>query len=117
MKLTGVNKVATPSEFTRERAKIQYIANCTRPDLCAAYQQIAVPEDQLTEKQYKSLNKLVERCNSTSEIGLKYLSLDKDNLRLMLFTDASFGNAANLKSELGFVILLVDGDNRVTILD
>ena len=105
-----------PSEFFSERAKIQYIANCTRPDLCAASQLLAIPESKLTDAHYKKMKHLVERCKSTAKTGLKYVPLDDSSLRIMLFTDASFANTHNLKSQIGFVVVLSDKDGKANII-
>ena len=115
-KLQAIGKPLDSNDFISERAKVQYIGNCTRPDVCAASQLLAMPVSKLTDKHFKTMNNLVKRCNSTNEVGLNYVPLDKESLRLMLFTDASFANAPNYKSQLGFVLLLADRFNKANIV-
>ena len=46
--------------------------------------------------------------HETCDIELVFVPLDFSSLRLMLFTGASFDNASNFRSQLGFVIVLAD---------
>lgn len=115
MKLSAARTVSGTRDYVSERAEVQYVANCTRPDLCAALQLLVMQEEKIQPENVKALNKLIKRCNATSEVGLNYVTLDRNSLRIMLFTDDSFTNASNLKSQLGFVALLVNGDNSAHV--
>jgi len=44
------------------------------------------------------------------------VKLDRTSLRVVLFTDASFGNTSDLSSQTGFVIALVDGNDNANII-
>lgn len=59
---------------------------------------------------------IVERCHSTADIGMRFIPLDINSLRLVLFTDASFANADNLKSQIDFVLVLADGSDNANII-
>ena len=59
------------------------------------------------------MNKLINWCHDTSSVGLTFVPLNREKLRLQLFTDASFANANRLKSKLDFVVLLVDDTRKV----
>lgn len=111
-KLSSLTVAQDRDDFVSTRAKAQYIGNCTRPDICAAVQLLASSTTTPEEKDYKSLEAVVRRCNATANVGLKYVPLDMKTLRLVLFTDASFANTKNLKSQIGFVFVLTD-DQRV----
>ena len=62
------------------------------------------------------MEKLVRRCKNASQVGLRYVNLDRESLKLLLFTDASFANANKLKSQLGFVVVLADKHGRGNIV-
>jgi len=106
----------TQTEFISERASVQYIGVCTRPDLCAASQLLASAAANPKKEDFIKMKKLIERCRSTIKVHLKYVPLDVNDLRLLLFTDASFANADKLKSQIGFVLVLADGSNNANIL-
>ena len=53
---------------------------------------------------------------NTKENGLTYVNLDLNTCRIVLLSDASFANNVDLKSQLGYLILLVDGSNKCNIL-
>ncbi len=42
--------------------------------------------------------------------------MDENTLRLVLFTDASFANSDNLKSQIGFVLALADASGNANII-
>ena len=51
-----------------------------------------------------------------SSQGLCFVQLDKDSLKLIAFIDSSFANNYDLLSQIGFVIVLVDKNNRANVL-
>ena len=65
---------------------------------------------------YRDVNKLVITCRRTAEDGLRFVNLDLDTLRVVVFCDASFANADHYKSQLGFCVLLVDGNDKANIV-
>ncbi len=115
-KLQDLTNATTPTEFHSTRAKLQYIGVMSRPDICAQTQLLSNGTSDPSNEDYKKLNKIVEWCNKTSNIGLTYKALDLDTCRLCLFTDASFANSKNFKSQIGFLLALVDGNNVANIL-
>ena len=115
-KLRNLKIPINHDELTSTRAQIQYIASCTRPDLSSPVQLMAAELNDDLPQTYKKLKKLVKWCHDTCDIGLQYVPLDADTLRLVLFTDAAFGNGEKLNSQLGFILLLVDGNNDANII-
>lgn len=115
-KLRKLDTVDTAKSFSSVRAQMQYVGCCTRPDICAEVQLLASGNQDPTKSEMKRLNKMVNRCIETSSTGLNYEFLDINSVRLALFTDASFANAAKLKSQIGYVLVLVDKDNRANII-
>lgn len=116
-KLERLEKVKTAEEFISARAAIQYIGVSTRPDLCAPAQLLATTVDKVNDQDIKDLNKLIKFCKETKDIGLKFVPIDMDSARLLLFTDASFANTKDLKSQLGFLNILVDKHGNMNIIN
>ena len=115
-KLRKVAKPKNPEEMVSLRALLQYIGCCTRPDLCASVQLLASQVTDPDNSTYSAMEKIVERCHDTTDMGLRFVPMEKKSLRLALFSDASFANADRLKSQLGFVVLLVDGNDKANII-
>lgn len=103
-------------DFVSERAKVQYIGNCTRPDLSAPAQLLANSSTDPSIEDINKLSKLIKYCHSTFDVGLNFVPLDQDSVRLVLFTDASFANAKDWKSQIGFVLIAVDKDMNANIV-
>lgn len=115
-KLKSISVPITSQELKSVRAQIAYIGQFTRPDLCASVQLLASQISKPTSDTYKRIESCVERCKTTHEIGLKFKRLNVNELRLALFTDASFANTDNFKSQIGFVIVLTDDSNTGNII-
>jgi hypothetical protein len=64
----------------------------------------------------KTLNKRVQWQNENAARGLRFIKLDKNTLRLLTFTDASFANNRDLSSQIGYVLALADGTRRSNVL-
>lgn len=115
-KLQDLRKARNAEDFISIRAQLQYIGTCTRPDICAAVQLLASKCENPSQKDIRKLNKIVDWCRETATVGISSIPLDKSDLTLGLFTDASFANACGCKSQLGYVIVLMDGSGRGNIL-
>lgn len=48
--------------------------------------------------------------------GLRFKPLDIDTLKLVIISDASFGNAKGYRNRLGFVVLLADRNGKDNIV-
>lgn len=48
--------------------------------------------------------------------GIKFVKLEINTLRIVVFTDASFANNADLTSQIGYVIVLADSNNDANII-
>ena len=102
--------VDTVAEFVSHRALAQYIGVNVRPDICTPIQLLAPESIPPSIKEMKTLKKVTKFLKGTAGQGLDYVKLDMKTARLVLLTDASFANARGLKSQLGFLILMVDGN-------
>lgn len=108
--------VRTPQEFISTRTFGQYIGVNIRPDVCAPIQLLAPGRDAPTPANMMTLNKVTAFLMETSDIGLDFVSLDMDSGRVVLLYDASFGNARDDKSQLGYLLLMVDKHKNCNIV-
>jgi hypothetical protein len=116
-KLQSVREARLDEELVSTRAAIQYIATCVRPDLCAPCQLLSSQVGTAPDKNvYKKLNKLVDVCHCSVADGLTFVPLDLDSVRVAVFTDASFANCDDYKSQLGFVICMKDKTDAANIV-
>jgi hypothetical protein len=116
-KLRGLETATTQNQLTSVRAAMQYVATTTRPDLAAPCQLLAsrvgVHADAAS---YKSMNGLVEIGADSADDGLRFVPLDLSSMRVVVFADASFANASDYKSQIGFVVCLADANNAANIV-
>jgi hypothetical protein len=116
-KLRNLSEASTDCELVSVRAAMQYIATSTRPDLAAPCQLLAskvgVHPDSAT---YRAVNRLVRICHETADDGLNFTNVDMGSCRIVVFTDASFANAEGYRSQLGFVICVVDDELNANIV-
>lgn len=80
-------------DFTRLRAKLQYIGCCYILDICAPVQLPASSCSVPSKDHIHSLKKAVKRCQNTTD-GAR-CSIQLQTLRLVLFTDCSFSKPEN----------------------
>lgn len=112
----GVTRVLTPKDqYIAQRARGAYIASMCQPeasfDLSFAAQAVNP-----TEIDAKALNKRLEWQIANPKRGLKFVKLDVKTLQLVAFTDASFANLKDLSSQIGYVLVLMDGNNKANII-
>lgn len=70
----------------------------------------------VTKDELATITKTITHMKETKEDGLRYVRLDKESVRMVLLTDASFANARGFRSQLGFLILLVDNRGHANIV-
>ena len=68
------------------------------------------------EEDTKQLNKRLQWQIDNPLHRLRFVQLDIKSLKLIVFTDSSFANNQDLSSQMGFVIVLADKNNRANIL-
>lgn len=111
---------STFSQFRSFRATLSWLTH-TRPDISFPVNQFA----QRTESEWaeihldliKQYNKTVKYILGTCHQKLVYLKLNLPSVHLRVYSDASFAGNRDLTSQLGFIILLCDVNNRCHILD
>lgn len=90
------------------RALAQYVGLNKRPDICEPIQLIVPGNKQTTTAEFKSLAKTTKFLTTTKTQGLNFIQLDLDLSQIVLATDESFTNAIGLKSQLCYIVMLVD---------
>lgn len=79
-----------------------------RPEICAPVQLVPPGAEGTTGSIYKLLKRVMNHLQQTPDVVLTFFPINLDKIRLVMFTDASFANARELKSQLGFILLIVD---------
>jgi hypothetical protein len=102
-------------QYIAQRARGAYISSVCQPE--AAYDlSVAAQAVEPTENDVKKLNKRIQWQIENAARGLRFVKLEKESLRLLVFTDASFANNKDLSSQIGYVLVLADDAGRANIL-
>ena len=48
--------------------------------------------------------------------GLRFVRLEMDAVKIVVFVDSSFANNRDFSSQIGFVVVLADGENRAKLI-
>ena len=109
------NGLSTHDQYVAQRARGAYIASVCQPqasfDLSYAAQ-ATNPDD----NDIKALNKRLQWQKENLNRGLRFVKLDRKSLKLIVFTDSSFANNRDLSSQIGYVIVLADSENRANVI-
>lgn len=103
-------------EFTSRRPMSPYIGVDCRPDVCAPVQLIAPGRDLPTTTKFKTFYKVIKNLNNTADMGLIFVPLGLKTSRLVFFTDASFENDRDFKSQFGFVLCMADSPDNSNVI-
>ena len=117
LKKRDLNQPLTLIETDLLRSKIDqllWINNQTRPDTGFEVCQIASNLKNATIKDLIIVNKIIKRLRET-QYYLKYRPI-RENHKIVLFTDASFGNLPNGGSQGPHLIYLVGDDNTCNLM-
>jgi hypothetical protein len=115
-KLDKIRRPETDKDLISVRAALQYIAGCTRPDIASCVQLLSSAVASPTRQTYNEMAQILNWLEKTDDLQLKFVPLDMQTIRMVVFTDASFANASNLASQLGFVVCLVDDGGNANIV-
>lgn len=106
----------TFSEYRSRRQALSWLTN-TRPDICADVNlSTQVTERKWERRHVTELNSVIRYVKRTSKRGLMQRRLDMESLKIKVFSDSSFANAEEKRSQLGFVVLLCDDSGRANVL-
>jgi len=114
--LTLLTTGASYERFTSVRAAVAWVGH-TRPDLgCAINKAAQVSKATYEPRHVNALNKAIRAAQASPSLELHYPPLDRTTLQLRAYADASFATNDDQSSQLGFIILLVDGRGRAHVL-
>jgi hypothetical protein len=109
------SELSPKDQYVAQRARGAYIASVSQPeasfDLSFAAQ-MSNP-DQLD---IKALNKRLQWQLDNQTRGLRFVKLDCNSLKLLVFTDSSFANNKDHSSQIGYVLVLADKDNKANVI-
>ena len=93
------------TQYIKERARGAYIASMCQPE--AAFKlSFAAQISEPTKDDVAYLNKVLKWQQQHATRGLTFIRLLPEELKLMVFVDASFANNKDLSSQIGFVIVM-----------
>ena len=108
-------KLSTKEQYIAQRARGAYLASTCQPeasfDLSYAAQSTEFTPDDVT-----ALNKRLQWQIDNKTRGLRYVKLDPNSLKVVVFTDSSFANNRDLSSQIGFVVCIADKTDKANII-
>lgn len=108
--------VPPKDQYVAQRARGAYVATVTQPEAAFDLSFAAQVTGEPTADDVKRLNRRLQWQIDHPGRGLHFVKLDRESLRLVVFTDASFANNKDLSSQIGYVIALADGTNMANIV-
>lgn len=115
-KLQMVLPGASFDEYRSLRAKLMWTSH-TRPDIaCAVAMASQTTRETFSEESVLFLNRIVSHLKRTSQLCLVYPKLDMNSLCVVVYTDSSHDNLEDQKSQLGFIICLMDSSKKCSII-
>lgn len=106
----GVDKNA----YIAQRARGAYIATVCQPE--AAFDlSFAAQTTNPTRTEAKALNKRLQWQKENKDRGLKFVRLDMNLVKIVVFTDSSFANNKDYSSQIGYAIVMTDGRHANTL--
>lgn len=89
----------------------------TRPEVSCAVAQLAkATESTFNKVHVQTLNKAIRCIKCTPSRGLCYVTLDRKSLHLRAYSDGSFVNNQDSSSQLGYIVLLCDGNDNCNVI-
>lgn len=89
---------------------------CEHGLMCGNIQLIEPGATETTKVEYNTLRKTFRHLKAKKETGLTYHRLDMKSIRLVVITDASFDIENELRSQLGYLMLMVDATGTANII-
>ena len=102
-------------QYIAQRARGAYLATVSQPQAAFPLSYAAqIVNPAIDDAKY--LNKCLKWQQQNAGKGLKFVKLDIHTVRLVVFTDSSFANNRDQSSQIGYVIILADGQNNANII-
>ncbi|KAI1670831.1 hypothetical protein L13192_04188 [Pyrenophora tritici-repentis] len=107
IKLVDVRAPDRAQQYTEQRARGAYIASTCQPEALFDLS-VAAQAQQPLDEDIKALNKRLKWQIENLDRGLRYITVNLTEAKLIVFVDGSFANNKDLSSQLGFVLMLVN---------
>lgn len=115
-KIKSLDKGCTYGQFRSRRDELAWITH-TSTEVAAESAILAqVTAESFYPVHITQLNKAIKRVKEEPYLGLICHKLYLESLHTVVNADASFANLPDLKSQLGFAVLLTDKTNQVNWL-
>lgn len=116
IKISSLSKQCTFTEFRSKRLELAWLTH-TRLDISTTVNLAAqVTESIFNAKHVKNLNNIVKQIQVGPQRGIMQQILDNCTLSVRVLPDSSFANTPQLRSQLGFLVLLCDGSGKCNVL-
>jgi Reverse transcriptase (RNA-dependent DNA polymerase) len=106
----------TFKDFAGLRAKLLWVSTVRPYILCAVSLATQGAPDTFTRIEVSKLNKVLAHAKSHKELQLSYPPLDKDSLRVVVHSDASFAGNRDMSTQIGYIVFLADSHNICHVL-
>lgn len=103
------------NQYMAQRAKKAYLVCICQPEISFDLF-YAVPSTEFSSNNIFFFNKRLQWQIINRFRGLRYVSLDHQTLRLVIFTDSSFVNNKDLIFQISYVICLTNVFNKINII-
>lgn len=91
-----------------------YIAAVCQPEAKFDLSFAAQNSQNLSEEDFRILNKRLEWQMTNEKKGLRFIKLDLSSEKLYVFVDASFANKKDFSSQYGFFIIVANEKNAAS---
>jgi hypothetical protein len=119
LRLASLSQSASYAMFRSQRMRLAWMLQ-TRPDIslsvALASQVTDVEFEADSHGAIRDLNSTLEFLRSTAEVGITYVPMDMETLKLVVYADASYASNADLTSQIGHIALLMDASNNAVPL-
>lgn len=94
--------------FRSIHAKLAWVVNTGSDITCAVAIASQVTEASFNETEIRNLNKVIRHLRRASRLGIVFPKLHIESKYLAAYSDASFNNDENHRSQIGYIISLMD---------
>ena len=103
-------------EISSKRQKIAWMKH-TRPEITRELSFAAqATAKNFNRRNLKDVKKVIRYIRNTDEILIKFPGLDQELPKIIAFADSSFGNSRDGGTQLGYIIILADGNQKCSII-
>ena len=98
--------------------KLEWVSGQTRPDICFDLHSLRVQFKTSPDTCQSVVNKVTRRLKYSKSQQITFSRLeDMNSWRILVFADASFANSATCHTQVGYLLLLADINDRICPLN